>query len=118
MSTPKSPKVIKVHADGCSPSNLELFKGKDSVVFVQSGPGAPTLIHVNDVALFGSATCAVGASAEEATVYPALTPGNYLLGITPADAEQAGKGSVQVLCLGVSGMAFGDSGSGSIKVTR
>jgi len=116
MSTPKTPKLIKVHADGCSPSDLELFKGKDSVAFIQGAAGAPTTIHVNDAALFGTTTCSVGTTAADAKVYPALAPGNYSLGITAAAAAQAGgKGTVKVLCLGTSG-AMGISETGSIKV--
>ncbi len=112
MSTPKSPKQVKVHADGCSPSNLELFVGKDSVVFVQSEAGAPTTIHVSSPSLFGTSTCTVGKSPTEAPAYPAQAAGNFTLGIAPGSA---GKGAVQVLCLGITGpMGAGDSGS--IKV--
>lgn len=118
MSTPKSPKQVKVHADGCSPANLELFKGKDSVQFVRSDPAAPTSVFVNDAALFGTTTCTVGKTAADAPVYPALAPGNFGLGLSAAAAGQTGsKGTVQVLCLGVTG-AMGSGDSGSIKVGR
>lgn len=119
MSTLKSPKQVKVYADKCSPSSLELFIGKDSVVFVQSGPNAPKKVCVNDPGLFGTTTCLVGLTATEAKVYSAQAPGNYLLGLSPAAVKEAdGKGTVQVLCLGISTMAMGESSSGSIKVTR
>lgn len=118
LSTPKSPKQVKVHADGCSPATLELFKGKDSVQFVQSDLAAPTSVFVNNAALFGTTTCTVGKSSADAPVYPALAPGNYGLGLSAAAAGQAGaKGTVQVLCLAVTG-AMGTGDSGSIKVNR
>lgn len=118
MPTTRSPKQVKVHADGCTPANLELFKDKDSVVFVQSGPGAPKTVHVDNPALFGTSACSVGATASEATVYAPKTPGNYTMGISTAAAKQPGaKGTVQVLCLGISG-ALGATDSGNIKVTR
>lgn len=118
MPTLRRPKVVKVHADGCSPANLELFKDKDTVIFVRSEPGAPAQVHLSSPALFGTATCAVGATAEEATPYPAQTPGNYTIGPSAGAAGQAGtKGTVQVLCLGISG-AMGAGDSGTIKVNR
>jgi hypothetical protein len=117
MPTSKSPKQVKVHADGCTPENLELIKGKDAVVFIQSGPKAPTTVHVNDKALFGTTTCAVAATATEATVYTPSTPGNYTLGLTAGAAKKGGgPGTVQVLCLAPS-TALGTVGTGSIKVT-
>jgi hypothetical protein len=119
MSTPKSPKQVKVYADRCSPGSLELFNGKDSVVFIQSGPNAPTKIHVDGPGLFGTTTCLVGATVAEAKVYPAQAPGNFVLGVNPAALnEVGGKGTVQVLCLGIPTMAMGESSSGSIKVIR
>lgn len=119
MGSPKAPKQVKVHADGCTPSNLELFKDKDTVVFVQAGPGAPATVQVSDAALFGTATCAVGATLEAARAYPVLAPGNYTIGVTAVAAQQSGaKGTTQVLCLGVSGSGFGVGGSGSIPVAR
>lgn len=117
MSTQKSPKQVKVSANGCSPDSLELFRGKDSVVFLQSGPNAPASVHVDRSDLFGTTTCSVGASAAEATVYAPQTPGNYLIGLTASSAKAGGDGTVQVLCLGVSTSAFGAGGTGSIKVT-
>lgn len=117
MPTSKSPKQVKVHADGCTPENLELFKGKDTVVFIQSGPKAPTTVHVNGKALFGTTTCAVAATAAEATVYTPMAPGNYTLGITPGGVNKGGgPGTVQVLCLAPTA-ALGTVSSGSIKVT-
>jgi hypothetical protein len=117
MPTSKSPKQVKVHADGCTPENLELIKGKDTVVFIQSGPKAPSTVHVNDKALFGTTTCTVAATATEATVYTPSTPGNYTLGLTAGAAKKGGgPGTVQVLCLAPS-TALGTVGTGSIKVT-
>ena len=111
-----STKQIKVQADGCTPSNLDLFKNKDEVVFVQGGPGAPTTVHVDNAALFGTTTCKVGATPSTATVYTPQAPGNYLIGLTPAALKEAGSGTVQVLCLAPSA-ALGVSNSGSIKVS-
>lgn len=118
MPTNRSPKQVRVHADGCTPENLELFKDKDGVVFVQGDPHAPKTIHVDNPALFGTTTCSVGALASEATVYLPKIPGNYTIGISTAAVKQPGaKGTVQVLCLGLSG-ALGAADSGTIKVTR
>jgi hypothetical protein len=118
MSTPKSPKQVKVNAHGCTPSNLELYKGKDAVIFVKNGPDAPASIHLNDAALFGTTTCKVGATPEDATPYTAQSPGNFTIGTSPEAARQTeGKGTVKVLCLAFSG-AMGAGDSGSIKVTR
>ncbi len=117
MPTSKSPKQVKVHADGCTPENLELIKGKDTVVFIQSGPKAPTSVHVDNKALFGTTTCAVAAKAAEATVYTPKTPGNYTLALTAADAKQGGgQGTVQVLCLAPTS-ALGVGSTGTIKVS-
>ena len=117
MSTTKQPKQVKVHADGCSPDSLELFTNKDTVVFIQSGPNAPATVHVDSKALFGTSTCTVGATSDVAKVYTPQAPGNYVIGLSAASTEQPGKGTVQVLCLGVSG-ALGVSDTGTIKVTR
>jgi hypothetical protein len=117
MPTTKSPKQVKVHADGCTPANLEIFKGKDTVVFIQSGPKAPTAVHVDNKALFGTTTCAVAATAAEATVYTPKAPGNYTIGLTAAAAKKGGEpGTVQVLCLG-SSSAMGVTSSGTLKVS-
>ena len=117
MSTSKSPKQVKVQADGCTPGNLEVFKGKDTVVFIQSGPKAPTTVHVDSKALFGTTTCAVGATPAEATVYTPSTPGNYTIGLTDGTAKKGGgPGTVQVLCLAPS-TALGTVSTGSVKVT-
>lgn len=118
MPTTKAPKQVKVSAKGCKPDNLELFTGKDTVVFVQSGTSAPATVSVNSKALFGTTTCKVAASLEEATVYALQTPGNYVIGLTADAAEAGGDGTVQVLCLGVSTSAMGAGDSGTIKVTR
>jgi hypothetical protein len=116
MPTTKSPKQVKVQADGCTPDTLELIKGRDSVVFLQSGPKAPTTVHLDNKALFGTTTCAVGTTAATATVYAPKAPGNYTIGITPGAAKKAGgPGTVQVLCLPQTS-ALGVTGSGSIKV--
>lgn len=118
VPTQRKPKQVKVHATGCTPANLELFTGKDSVIFLQSGPDAPSIVHVDASALFGTTTCQVGAAASDATVYSPLAPGNYTLGVSPAAAKQVGgQGTVQVLCLRISG-AMGSTDSGTIKVTR
>lgn len=117
MPTKQSPKQVKVTADGCSPASLELIKGSDTVVFIQSGPKAPATVHVDDKALFGTNTCAVGASAATATVYIPKEPGNYSIGITAGAAKKGGgPGVVQVLCLAPSA-ALGTVSTGSIKVT-
>jgi hypothetical protein len=116
MPITKSPKQVKVHADGCTPDTLELIKGRDTVVFIQSGPKAPTTVHVNDKALFGTTTCATAATAAEATVYTPQTPGRYSLGVTPAETKADGKGAVQVTCIAISG-GMGTVSTGSIKVT-
>lgn len=118
MPTTRRPKVVKVHAEGCTPASLELFKDKDTVVFVRSDAKAPATVHLDSPALFGTTTCAVGTSADEATPYAAQTPGNYTIAATPVAANQAGtKGTVRVLCLGISG-AMGAGDSGTIKVNR
>ena len=109
-----STRQVKVHPEGCTPGNLELFKNKDEVVFVQSGPDAPTTIHVDNLGLFGTNTCTVGANASDAPVYKPQNPGNYLIGLS-ASAVASGKGTVQVLCLAPSS-ALGAGSSGSIKV--
>ena len=117
MPTKKDPKQVKVHADGCTPENLELFKGRDSVVFIQSGPKAPTTVHVDNKALFGTTTCAVAATVAEATVYTPAAPGNYAIGISAGAAKKgSGQGAVQVLCLAPS-TALGTVSTGSIKVS-
>ena len=111
-----STKQVKVHAGGCTPGNLELFKNKDEVVFVRSSPDAPSTVHVDNQALFGTTTCSVGASASEATVYKPQTAGNYNIGVTLASLKEAGNGTVQILCLApTSAMKAGSTGS--IKVT-
>jgi len=110
-----STKQVKVHPKGCTPANLELFKNKDEVVFVQSGPDAPTTIHVDNPGLFGTSTCKVGANASDATVYKPKNPGNYLIGLSADALQGSGKGVVQVLCLAPSS-ALGAGSSGSIKV--
>jgi hypothetical protein len=106
-----STKQVKVHADGCTPAALELRQHDDQVVFIQSDPKAPTTVHVDNHALFGTTTCSVAATAAEATAYTARAVGNYTIGLTP------GTGLIQVLCLPSSQTARGVSGTGSIKVT-
>ena len=110
-----STKQVKVHADGCTPDTLELMKYEDKVVFVKGDPKAPSTVHVDNQALFGTAICSVGASAAEATVYTPKAVGNYIISHTPA--KSAGPGMVQVLCLAPAATALGASSSGSIKVT-
>jgi hypothetical protein len=114
MEIAMSTRQVKVHPEGCTPGNLELFKNKDEVVFVQSGPGAPTTVHVDNAGLFGTTTCTVAANASDAPVYKPQNPGNYLIGLS-AKAIASGKGTVQVLCLAPSS-ALGAGTSGSIKV--
>jgi hypothetical protein len=116
MPTQKQPKQVKVQADGCSPGTLELIKGKDTVVFIQSGPKAPTTVHVDNKALFGTTTCAVAATPAEATVYTPQAPGRYSLGISQAATKADAKGAVQVTCIAISG-GLGTVSTGSIKVT-
>ena len=117
MPTTESPKQVKVQADGCTPDTLELIKGRDSVVFLQSGPKAPTTVHLDNKALFGTTTCAVAATAATATVYAPKAPGNYTIGITPGAAKKAGgPGTVQVLCLAPS-TALGVGSTGTLKVS-
>ncbi len=116
MPTSKSPKQIKVHVDGCTPDTLELIKGRDTVIFIQSGPKAPMTVHVDNKALFGTTTCTAAATAAEATVYSPSVPGNYTIGLTAADAKKGGgPGTVQVLCLGPT-TALGVGSTGTIKV--
>lgn len=112
-----STRQVKVHAQGCTPSNLELFKNKDEVVFIQSGSDAPTTVHIDNHGLFGTNTCQVGANAADATVYKPQNPGNYVIGITTSAVKEAGQGTIQVLCLAPS-TARSASDSGSIRVTR
>jgi len=111
-----STKQVKVQAGGCTPGNLELFKGKDEVVFVQGSPDAPGTVHVDNAGLFGTTTCTVGANAADAVVYKPQNPGNYLIGLTAAAVKAAGNDTIQVLCLAPSS-ALGVGTSGSIKVT-
>jgi len=111
-----STKQVKVHAGGCTPGNLELFKSKDEVIFVQGDPDAPSSVLVDNPALFGTSTCKVGANASDAIVYKPQNPGNYNIGITAAAMQAGGSGTIQVLCLAPSS-AMGVTGSGSIKVT-
>ncbi|MBK9795999.1 MAG: hypothetical protein IPP58_05800 [Holophagaceae bacterium] len=111
-----STKQIKVHADGCTPDNLELMKYEDKVVFIQGGPKAPLTVHVDSQDLFGTSICSVGASASEATVYTPKAVGNYIISLKPAGARAEAK-TVQVLCLAPA-KAMGVGDSGSIKVTR
>ena len=110
-----STKQVKVHAEGFTPDNLELYSTQDEVVFVQGGPGAPSSVHVDNHGLFGTTTCSVGATAAAATVYRPHTPGNYAIGLSPASAKAPGRGTVQVLCLEPTG-ARGIGGAGTIKV--
>lgn len=109
-----STKQVKVHADRCTPDSLELMKYEDKVVFVKADAKAPSTVHVDNQALFGTAICSVGASAAEATVYTPKAVGNYI--ISHAPAKSAGPGTVQVLCLAPATIAQGVSSSGSIKV--
>jgi hypothetical protein len=111
-----STKQVKVHAGGCTPGNLELFKNKDEVVFVQSDPSAPTTVHVDNPGLFGTSTCTVGANAADAPVYKPQNPGNYLIGLSADALKVPGSGVVQVLCLAPSS-ALGVNNSGTIKVS-
>jgi hypothetical protein len=116
MEVAMSTKQVKVHAEGCTPGNLELFKNKDEVVFVQGGPDSPTTVHVNNQALFGTTTCSVGANASDAPVYKPQNPGSYAIGVTPTALKAGGSGTIQVLCLAPSS-ALGSGSTGSIKVS-
>ena len=106
---------VKVHAHGCTPDTLELTKYEDKVVFILGDAKAPQVVHVDQHALFGTTTCAVGKTAEEATAYVPKAVGNYRISLT-ASASPGEAGAVQVLCL-ASGKALGVGGTGSIKVT-
>ncbi|GLH72403.1 hypothetical protein GETHLI_09050 [Geothrix limicola] len=111
-----STKQVKVHAGGCAPGSLELFKNKDEVIFVQGEPDAPLTVHVDNRELFGTSTCTVGSNASDAPVYKAQAPGNYTIALTPSAMKAGGNGTIQVICFAPS-TALGAGSSGSIKVT-
>lgn len=115
MEVEMSTKQVKVHAGGCTPGNLELFKNKDEVVFVQGSPDAPRTIYVDNQDLFGTTSCKVGANASDAPVYKPQIQGNYILGLTTAALKAGGDGTTQVICFAPSA-ALGTGTSGSIKV--